>query len=40
MAELACNHHNNLQNEDIDPHMSLEEYKELLNEVLDEIPEN
>ena len=40
MANLACDHHDNLQNEDIDPDVSPEEYNRLLEEILNEIPEN
>jgi hypothetical protein len=38
MVELACGHHEALQDEDIDPHMSNEEYDMILNEVLNKIP--
>ena len=40
MANLAHDHHNNLQNEDIDPDVSPEEYNRLLEEILNKIPEN
>ena len=40
MANLAHNHHDNLQNEDIDPNVSPEEYDRLLEEILNKIPEN
>jgi len=40
MAELACDHHNTLQSEDIDPNMSIEEYNTLINNFLNEIPES
>ena len=40
MAELARDHHDALQSEDIDPNMSHEEYDRLLDDVLNEIPEN
>jgi len=39
MAELARNHHDTLQDEDIDPDMSPEEYDRMLDEILREIPE-
>ena len=40
MAEIACNHHESLQEEDIDPDINPEEYNTRLNEILDKIPEN
>ena len=40
MAELACDHHDTLQSEDIDPNMSIEEYDMLINDFLNEIPES
>jgi len=40
MAELACDHHDTLQSEDIDPNMSIEEYDTLINNFLNEIPES
>ena len=40
MAELARDHHDALQNEDIDPNMSREEYDRMLGEILNEIPES
>jgi len=40
MAEITRNHHKSLQNEDIDPDISPEEYNTRLNEILDKIPEN
>jgi len=39
MAELARKHHNTLQDEDIDPNMSPEEYTEKLENILRVIPE-
>jgi len=40
MAELARNHHNTMQNEDIDQNMSLEDYDTALNNILNDIPKN
>jgi len=40
MANLAHNHHNTLQNEDIDPNVTPKEYDRMLEEILREIPEN
>ena len=40
MANLACDHHNTLQNKDIDPNVSPKEYDRLLKEILREIPKN
>ena len=40
MAELARDHHNTLQNEDINLNMNPEEYNRLLDKILSEIPEN
>jgi len=40
MAELARNHHDTMQNEDIDQNMSLEDYDTVLNDILYDIPEN
>ena len=40
MAEIAHNYHESLQNEDINPDISPEEYNTRLNEILDKIPEN
>jgi len=39
MAELACEHHDMLQDEDIDPNMSPKEYTEKLENILRVIPE-
>jgi len=40
MAELACKHHDTLQNEDIDPNISPNEYARKLDDILKEIPDN
>jgi len=40
MAGIARDHHESLQNEDIDPDVNLEEYNTKLNEILNEIPED
>jgi len=40
MAELARDHHDTLQDEDINQHMTLEEYDARLKSILDKIPEN
>jgi len=40
MAELAHDHHDALQNKDIDPNINPEEYDRLLDKILSEIPEN
>jgi hypothetical protein len=40
MAELTCNHHESLQDKDIDPNMSHEEYDRMLDDILDIIPES
>jgi len=40
MAELACDHHDMLQDKDIDPNMSIKEYDVMLNDLLNEILEN
>ena len=39
MAELARNHHENLQNEDINPNENQDEYNRKLNNLLERIPE-
>jgi len=38
MAEIAQNHHDSIQNDDIDPDENPEDYKTLLDDVLNEIP--
>jgi hypothetical protein len=40
MAELACNHHNTMQDEDINQNMSPKEYDTKLCNILNDIPEN
>jgi len=40
MAEIARNHHESLQDEDLDPDMNIEEYNTELNKFLNEIPKN
>ena len=40
MAELACNHHNTMQEEDINHDMNLEEYNARLADILNDIPES
>ena len=40
MAKLARDHHDALQDEDIDPSLTLEEYDRMLENILSEIPEN
>lgn len=38
MAELACNHHEALQNKDIDPNANIEEFNTMTNDILNKIP--
>ena len=38
MAEIAWNHHDSIQNEDINPDENPKDYESLVNEVLNEIP--
>jgi len=40
MAELARNHYDTMQDEDIDQNMSLEDYDTTLNDILNDIPKN
>jgi len=40
MAEIARNHHESLQDEDLDPDTNTEEYNAELHKFLNEIPEN
>jgi len=40
MVEIARNHHEKLQDEDIEPDINIVEYNARLNECLNEIPEN
>lgn len=40
MANLACNHHDTMQDKDIDQNMSPKQYSTKLNDLLHDIPEN
>jgi len=40
MAEIARNHHEKLQDEDIEPDINIVEYNARLDEFLNEIPKN